>query len=144
MDRAILLVAAAVWLTAAAAGLALAAAGMDVIRSVLPPLAIGEGALRRTVATLAAGALLIGLAHVVVTVGVARGHVWAASAGLLLAGICVAGFTALGAAAWTAGASGSMLPAVAFGSATGALLVAAAYAVAGVALGRRLGTGSAR
>lgn len=142
MDRAILLVAAAVWLTAGLAGLVLAAAGIDVIRSVLPPLAIGEATLGRTVATLAVAALAMGLGHATVVVGLARGHGWAASAGVLLAGMCVAGFTALVAAALTAGVAGSMLASAAIGSAAGALLAAAAYAVAGVSLARRLRTGS--
>lgn len=142
MERAVLLVAAAIWLTAGLAGLAVAAAGVDVIRSLMPPLAIGEAALGRTVATLAAGAVMTGLAHAVVLIGLARSHGWAASAGILLAGVCAAGFTVLGAAAMTAAAAGTMLIPAAIGSAVGTLLAAGAYAVAGVSLARRLRAGS--
>lgn len=138
MARAVLLAAGALWLVAGLTGLAVSLVGVQVIEAVLPPLTIADDALARTVAALGIGALLIGSAHGTVAWGLARGRSWAASAGVLLAGVSVAGFGALGVAAATAGAAGSLAPMPASIGFLGGLLAAAVYGAAGVALVHRL------
>lgn len=141
MARAILLSATVAWFVAALAGLAVAVMGVETLRSLLPPLSIGADGLARTVVALAFGALVIGAAHSVVVIGLIRGWRWAESAGILLAGVSLAGFVALMAASLTAGAAGSMPVPAALGAAGAALLVAGAYGTVGVGLARRLRPG---
>lgn len=138
MARAILVAAAVGWILLGLGGIGLALVGTDAVRGVLPPLAIGADALSRTVAALAIAALVLGVTHAVIGVGLGRGTGWAASAGLLLCGVSIGGFVTLATAALTAGAAGSMVPAGALAAAAGALLVAAGYGVAASSLVHRL------
>ena len=141
MARGFLLAAGALWLVLGLAGVAVSLGGIAAIEAVLPPLAIGRDALARTVAALGIGALLVGMAHVVIVRGLARGRSWGPSAGILLAGVSVAGFVALAAAAATAGAAGTMAVAPSVLGTAGALLAALVYGAAGAALAHRLSAG---
>ena len=136
-----MLAAAAGWLGAGIAGTALAVVGIDAVRALLPDLAISAEALAGTVVALGAAAVAIGLAHLAIGLGLARERGWAMSAGVLLAGVSVAAFVVLAAAALTAGSAGSLAGSVAIAGAAGALVLAAAYAAVGVALARRLRSG---
>lgn len=141
MPRGFFLAAGALWLIAGLAGMAVSLAGIGAVEAVLPPLAIGRDALARTVAALGIGSLLVGLVHVGIAWGLASGRSWGPSAGILLAGVSVAGFVALGAAAATAGAAETLAVVPSILGAVGALLLALAYGAAGAALVHRLGVG---
>ena len=143
MVRAILFAAGAAWLLAGSAGLALATIGTDAVQAALPPLAIGRDALARSIAALAAGAVGLGVAHLVIAAGLGRRRPWASSAGILLAGASVPAFLALGAAALTAGAAGSLVALGAVGGAAVAFAVAGTYSVVAVLLVRRRRSGAA-
>lgn len=138
MARAFLATTGALWAVAGLAGLAVSLLGIQVIENALPPLAIADDALARTVAALGIGALFVGLVHGAVAWGLTRGRSWAPSAGLLLAGVSLAGFGALGAAAATAGVAGSLAVTPATIGVVGAVLMAIGYGAAAVALVHRL------
>jgi hypothetical protein len=136
--RVVLYAGAALWTFVGAAGIGLALIGTDTVRAVLPPLAISPDALAGTILVLAIGCVALGLVHLAVALGVDRGSSWAVSGGILLAGVAVAVFLALAAAALTAGAAGSLFGQVALLAALAAFLLAGGYALTGAALARRL------
>lgn len=138
MVGAFLATAGALWAVAGLAGLAVSLLGVQALEGALPPLAIADDALGRTVAALGIGALLVGLVHGTVVWGMTRGRPWAPSAGLLLAGVSLASFVALGTAAATAGAAGSLGLTPAIIGALGAVLMAIGYGAAAVTLAHRL------
>jgi hypothetical protein len=136
-----MLTGAALWALVGSAAVALAIAGVEAVRSALPPLAISSDALSRTLIALGVAALVVGVAHAVIGVGLGRGRPWAASAGVLLSAVSLAGFVALGTAAVTAAVAGSMAAAMALAAAAGSVVLAVLYGLAALVLGRRLRAG---
>lgn len=141
MARHVLYTGAVAWILVGAAGIGLALIGADGVRALLPPLVISADALAGTIAALGAGMVVAGLVHLAIALGVDRGRSWAVSGGILLAGVSVAAFVTLAAAALTAGAAGSLLGPAAALAAIAALLLAGGYALAGLDLVRRLRSG---
>ena len=129
MARLILVAGAIVWVVAALLGLALAAFGAGWLESILPPLSIDTDALRGAVTAVAAGLLAVGLAHVLVVIGVASQRRWGSTAGILLSAVLAATFVALGAAAGTSAVASPAQAPVLVGAAVAAAFGAAAYAV---------------
>jgi hypothetical protein len=128
--RLILVSAAIVWVVAALLGLALAAFGAAWLESVLPPLSIDTDALRGAVTAVAAGLLAVGLAHVLVVIGLGSRRRWGSTAGILLSAVLAATFVALGAAATTSAVASPSQAPVFIGAALAAAVGAGAYAVA--------------
>jgi hypothetical protein len=127
--RLILVVAAIIWVIAALVGLGLAAFGAGWLKSILPPLSIDTDALRGAVTAVAAGLLAVGLAHVLVVIGVASQRRWGSTAGILLSAVLAATFVALGAAAGTSAVASPAQAPVLIGSAVAAAVGAGAYVV---------------
>jgi hypothetical protein len=139
--RVVLFAGAALWMLAGGAGVSLAIVGAEAVHSALPPLAISVDALSGTLVALGVAGLAVGLAHAVIGAGLGRGRPWAASAGLLLSAVSLAGFAAMATAALTAGAAGSMAGAVALAGALGSLVLAVLYGLTAAALTRHLRAG---
>lgn len=99
MGRRIFLAAAVAWTLLGAIGLVIAIAWRDRLIAVLPPLAIDADALGGAITVIAVAAFGVGVAHVVIAVGLGRRNRWALSAGALLASVLAAAFVALTAAA---------------------------------------------
>ncbi len=134
----ILLIIIILWLVAGLAGIGVALLGVDALLDMLPPLAIDADAVARTLAALAIGAALVGLAHLVVARGLRRDGSWAVSGGILLAAGAAIAFGALAAAAVTSGVAGTLTVIGAVAAACGAMLAAVAYGAAAALLVHRL------
>lgn len=141
--RTVLVIGAAVWLLLGIGGIGLALVGRQWLLSSLPPLAIDADALGGALTAMALVALALGLVHLCLVIGLARGWRWARSAGALLASLLAA--VSLGLVA-TAVSSALREAAYALPLAAGAALAAVGalgYAVVAVRLARSLGSGSA-
>lgn len=143
MTRTVLVIGAAVWLVIGFGGLGLAVVGRQWLLSSLPPLAIDADALGGALVAVAMVVMAIGLAHLGVLIGLARGWRRVRSAGALLASVLAAVLVGLVAAAVS-----SALREVAYALplAVGAALAAVGalgYGVVAVRLARSLGSGSA-
>jgi hypothetical protein len=125
--RRTLIIGAVAWLFGACVGLVAAVAGRTALLGALPPLAIDADALGGVLAVMAAGALVIGLAHAAVAAGLARDRRWARSAGVLLASVLAVTFLALAATAATSAVRESATALVLIGGAAAAAGVAAVY-----------------
>ena len=101
MARRTLLTGVVAWLVVACAGLIATVAGRTALLDALPPLAIDADALGGVLAVMAAGVMVVGLAHAAVAAGLARDRRWARSAGVLLASVLAVTFLALAATAAT-------------------------------------------
>lgn len=143
MTRTVLVIGAGVWLLAGIGGIGLAVAGREWLLSSLPPLAIDADALGGALTAMALLVVAIGLAHVCVLIGLARGWRWVRSAGALLASVLAAVLLGLVAAAVSSAVRdvAYALPLV-VGAALAAVGVLG-YAAVAVRLARSLGSGSA-
>ena len=99
MTRTVLVIGAAFWLLGGIGGIGLAVVGRDWLLSSLPPLAIDADALGGALIAVAMVVVAIGLAHLGVLIGLARGWRWVRSAGALLAAVLAAALLGLVAAA---------------------------------------------
>jgi hypothetical protein len=101
MARTVLLAATIVWLAAGAIGIVIGLLGSTGLQRLLPPLAIDLAALGGAVVAVSVGILAVGVAHVVIVLGLRAGHSAARSAALLLAATLSALLVALAAASAT-------------------------------------------
>lgn len=143
VTRTVLVIGATVWLLVGIAGIGLALVGRQWLLSSLPPLAIDADALGGALTAMGLVIVAVGLAHLGVLIGLARGWPWVRSAGALLASVLAAVLLGLVAAAVS-----SALREVAFalplvGGAALAATGVLGYAVVAVRLMRSLGSGSA-
>jgi hypothetical protein len=137
------LIGAVAWLLLAVAGLGAALVGQTTLLDLLPPLAIDVDALGGVLAVMAAGSLVVGLAHVAIVVGLTRDARWARTSGILLASVLAVAFLALAATAVTSAVRESASAPILAGGAVGAAAVAAAYGLTASRLVIELGSGSA-
>ena len=143
MTRTVLVIGATVWLLAGIGGIGLAVVGRGWLLTTLPPLAIDSDALGGALTAMAVAVLAIGLAHLAVLIGLARGWRWVRSAGALLTSVLAAVSLGLAAAAVSSALRDA---AYALPLAAGAGLAAVGalgYAVVAVRLARSLGSGPA-
>lgn len=142
MARGILLVGAAVWLLAGFACIAVAAFGTTQLESMLPELVIDTDALAGAVVALGAGLLGVGLAHVVVLIGLGARRRWGSTSAILLAALLAATLLAIAAAAGTSAAATPEYAAMFLAGLAGAGIAAIGYAlvVARLVAGRRSGS----
>ncbi|HJP88653.1 MAG TPA: hypothetical protein VJ850_06440 [Candidatus Limnocylindrales bacterium] len=105
MARGILFLGAAVWLLAGAACLGVAALGTPQLEAALPPLVIDTDALRGAIVALGGGMLAVGVAHVVVLIGLGARRRWGSTFAILLAALLTATLIALAAASATSAAA---------------------------------------
>jgi hypothetical protein len=140
--RTILIVGAVVWMLVGVVGVALAATGTETLLALLPPLEIDADALGGALTAVAMTLALVGVAHLVVALGLGRRRRWAMSAGALLASILAIVSIALAAAAFSSAIREASYAAPLAGGGVVALLAAAGYGTAAVRLARELGSGS--
>ena len=143
MTRTVLVIGATVWLLAGLGVIGVAMGGREWLLSFLPPLAIDSDALGGALTAMALLVLAIGLAHLAVLIGLARGSRWVQSAGALLASVLAAVLVGLVAAAVSSAVREAAYALPLVGGATLAALGALGYAVVAVRLARSLGSGSA-
>lgn len=139
MARRILLAAATMWVIAAMAAFGLAAFGIGALEAALPPLAIDRDALRGTVVAVGCGLLAVGLAHVVVVIGLGARRRWASTTAILLGAFMAVTGVTLAAAALTSASTVPPMASWLLPAAAGAAIAALAYAavVASLVAARR-------
>jgi hypothetical protein len=125
--RRTLLTGAVAWLALACTALFVAVAGRTALLEALPPLAIDADALGGVLAVMAAGAILLAMAHAAVVAGLARDRRWARSAGVLLASVLAVTFLALAATGATSALRESAAATILSVGAAAAVVVAAVY-----------------
>jgi hypothetical protein len=103
--RGILLIGAIGWLMVGAVCLAVAAFATHRLEAILPELVIDTDALRGTIVALGGGLLAVGLAHVVVLIGLGARRRWGSTSAILLAAMLAATLFAIAAAAATSAAA---------------------------------------
>jgi hypothetical protein len=140
--RGILLVGAVAWLLAGAASLAVAAFGTARLESMLPELVIDTDALRGTVVALGGGLLAVGLAHVVVLIGLGARRRWGSTSAILLAAMLAATLFAIAVASGTSAAATPQYAGMFLVGLAAAAVAALGYAlvVARLVLARRSGS----
>ena len=134
MARGILLVGALLWLVAGTGCLAVAAFAASQLESLLPPLVIDTDALRGAIVALGAGLLAVGLAHVVVLIGLRARRQWGSTSAILLAAVLATTLFAIAAAAATSAAATPEYAAMFLVGVVGAVVAAIGYALVVVGL----------
>jgi len=142
VTRTVFIVGAVVWLLVGTGGIGFAALGRGWLLSRLPALTIDADALGGALTAVAAVALAIGVAHVGVLTGLARGWRWGRSIGALLASVLGAALLGTAATAISSVMRDAAYAAPLLGAASVALAGVLGYAVAAVRLARDLGSGS--
>jgi hypothetical protein len=127
--RGILVVGAAIWLLAGCASIAIAAFGASQLESLLPELVIDTDALRGAIVALGAGLLGVGLAHVVVLIGLGARRRWGSTSAILLAAMLAATLLGVAAAAGTSAAATPEYAAMFLAGLAAAGMAAIGYAV---------------
>ena len=129
MARGILLIGAIAWLLAGCVCLTVAALATSQLESMLPELVIDTDALRGTIVALGGGLLAVGLAHVVVLIGLGARRRWGSTSAILLAAVLAATLFAIAVAAATSAAATPEYAAMFLTGLAGAAVGAVGYAV---------------
>ena len=136
----VLLLGAVTWLLAGAAAIGLAVLGRAWLLSRLPPLAIDADALGGALTAMSGAMLAVGVAHVALLVGLARGWRWVQSAGALGAAVLAAVLLGLSAAAVSSAVRDAAYAWLLMGAALLAAVGTVGYAMVAMRLVRELGS----
>ena len=143
MARRILIIGAVAWLLAGAGAFALSAVGVELLLSLLPPLAIDADAVGGALTALALTLVATGTAHLFVVGWLREGRRWGMSAGALLSSVLAVACVGLAATAISSALREPTYAVQLLGAAALAGVAATGYVLAAVELARELGSRSA-